>query len=120
MGLRLADGAMLRKFGRAVSRSNLSYDVLIGETTTDVWPQVGRENPAELKAQKLARSVARGVLDRDARPDTQERGRIAAVLQLPPNRCDQGSEPHIPSPPGLHAPTWALARVEVSNLNPGQ
>ena len=49
--------------------------------------QVGRENPAELKAQKLARSVVRGVLDRDARPDTQERARITAVLQLPPNRC---------------------------------
>ena len=50
--------------------------------------QVGLDNPAELKAAKLARSVTRGVLDRDARPDTGERARIAAVLQLPPNKCD--------------------------------
>ncbi len=49
--------------------------------------QVGLDNPAELKAAKLARSVTRGVLDRDARPDTAERARIAAVLQLPPNKC---------------------------------
>ena len=49
--------------------------------------QVGLDNPAELKAAKLARSVTRGVLDRDARPDTGERARIAAVLQLPPNKC---------------------------------
>jgi hypothetical protein len=49
-------------------------------------PEVGRENPAELKAQKLARSVTRGMVDRNLKPDTEERLRIEAVLDYPPNR----------------------------------
>lgn len=48
--------------------------------------QVGWENPAELKAAKLARSVTRGVIDRDLKPNSDERRRIAAVLRLPPNK----------------------------------
>lgn len=50
-------------------------------------PEIGRENPAELKAQKLARSVTRGMVDRNLKPDTEERQRIDAVLSYPPNRC---------------------------------
>lgn len=49
-------------------------------------PQVGWENPAELKAQKLARSLTRGIIDRDLKPNSEERRRIAAVLKLPPNK----------------------------------
>ena len=54
-----------------------------------VWqdPEVGWENPSELKAQKLARSAARGLVDRDLKPDTEERRRISALLLYPPNRC---------------------------------
>lgn len=52
-------------------------------------PEIGRENPAELKAQKLARSVTRGMVDRNLKPDTEERQRISAVLDYPPNRCVQ-------------------------------
>jgi hypothetical protein len=48
---------------------------------------VGRENPSELKAAKLARSMARGVEDRDLKPNTHERAQIAAVIAAPPNRC---------------------------------
>lgn len=48
--------------------------------------QVGRENPSELKAAKLARSMARGVEDRDLKPNTQERQQIEAVIVGPPNR----------------------------------
>jgi hypothetical protein len=48
--------------------------------------QVGWENPAELKAAKLARSVTRGVIDRDLKPNGDERRHIAAVLRLPPNK----------------------------------
>lgn len=50
------------------------------------WPQVGWENPAELKAAKLARSVTRGVIDRDLKPNSDEKRRIEAVLRLPPNK----------------------------------
>mmetsp|Transcript_623 Transcript_623/g.1491 ORF Transcript_623/g.1491 Transcript_623/m.1491 type:complete len:866 (+) Transcript_623:255-2852(+) len=49
-------------------------------------PEVTRDNPAEVKTQKLARSLARGVVDRDLKPDTEERRRIAAILRQPPNR----------------------------------
>lgn len=50
--------------------------------------QVGRLNPAELKAQKLARSGAGGGGDRNAKPDVDERRAINAVLNYPPNRCN--------------------------------
>jgi phosphatidylinositol 3-kinase len=48
--------------------------------------QVGLDNPAELKAAKLARSVTRGLIDKDLKPNSDERRRIQAVLQLPPNK----------------------------------
>jgi phosphatidylinositol 3-kinase len=48
--------------------------------------QVGFENPAELKAAKLARSSTRGVIDRDLKPNSDERRAIAKVLKLPPNK----------------------------------
>ncbi len=54
---------------------------------TTLLGQVGRENPVELKAQKLARGLARGLVDRDLRPDTSERRRINHILSYPPNRC---------------------------------
>ena len=64
---------------------------------------MGRENPAELKAQKLARSVTRGVIDRDLKPDTEERRHINTILHYPPNR--QGT-PHLP----FDAPAFAQAQ----------
>lgn len=48
--------------------------------------EVGRENPAEAKAQKLARSLTRGMVDKKLKPDTEERRRIEAILDYPPNR----------------------------------
>ena len=48
--------------------------------------EVGRENPAEAKAAKLARSLTRGLVDKKLKPDTEERRRIEAVLDYPPNR----------------------------------
>jgi phosphatidylinositol 3-kinase len=50
---------------------------------------VGRLNPAELKAQKLARSGVGGGGDRNAKPDVDERRAIYAVLNYPPNRFGQ-------------------------------
>lgn len=59
--------------------------------------QVGRENPSELKAAKLARSMARGVEDRDLKPNTKERQQIEAVIVAPPNRHAAHSQaPHMP------------------------
>ena len=49
-------------------------------------PEVGRENPSEIKAQKLARSTGRGLVDAGLRPNTEERSRIEAVIAQPPGR----------------------------------
>lgn len=49
-------------------------------------PEVGKENPAEIKAQKLARSSRRGQVDSSLRPNTSEKARINAVLASPPGR----------------------------------
>lgn len=39
-----------------------------------VWdPEVGRTNPSEHKQLKLARSLTRGIIDRDLKPSSNER-----------------------------------------------
>ena len=39
-----------------------------------VWdPEVGKQNPSENKHLKLARSVTRGVIDRDLKPSNSEK-----------------------------------------------
>lgn len=47
-----------------------------GSWSLPLHPQVGRDNPAELKAQKLARGLQRGVLDRDLKPNSEERRKL--------------------------------------------
>lgn len=47
---------------------------------------VGPENPVENKAQKLARHIVSHPIDPDLKPDVQERKRLTAVLNLPPNK----------------------------------
>jgi phosphatidylinositol 3-kinase len=47
---------------------------------------VGRDNPAELKAQKLARSLTRGIIDPDLKPNSEEKRALQAILKLPPNK----------------------------------
>ena len=66
--------------GSALDDGSLDDLIVIADS------EVGRENPAELKAAKLARSLARGHADRDLKPNSDERRAIAAVLKLPPNR----------------------------------
>jgi len=47
---------------------------------------LGLENPAERKHQKLTRSVARGVVDHDLKPNSNEKKSLAAAIRLPPTR----------------------------------
>ncbi|KAK9813719.1 hypothetical protein WJX73_005251 [Symbiochloris irregularis] len=54
--------------------------------------EMGRENPAEHKAQKMARSVTRGLVDRALKPDTEEKRFINEILHYPPNRSLTGEE----------------------------
>lgn len=56
-------------------------------------PEVGRPNPSELKAQKLARGVTRGLVDKDVKPNMEERRQINAILAHPPNRCLLKAQP---------------------------
>ncbi|KAL6752332.1 putative phosphatidylinositol 3-kinase [Haematococcus lacustris] len=48
--------------------------------------EVGRDNPAELKAQKLARSLTRGVIDKDLKPNSEEKKALGLIIKLPPNK----------------------------------
>ena len=51
-------------------------------------PEIGRENPAERKAQRLARSEGPGSLsaDRNLKPNSSERRAIEGVLRQPPTQ----------------------------------
>jgi phosphatidylinositol 3-kinase len=44
------------------------------------------ENPAERKHQKLSRSLGRGVVDMELKPDGAEKRRLSAIINLPPTR----------------------------------
>ncbi|XP_054809368.1 phosphatidylinositol 3-kinase, root isoform [Prosopis cineraria] len=58
-----------------------------------VWdPEVGKINPSEHKQLKLARSLTRGVIDRDLKPSSIERKSIQRILKYPPTRTLSGDE----------------------------
>ncbi|KAJ3694315.1 hypothetical protein LUZ60_009795 [Juncus effusus] len=58
-----------------------------------VWdPEMGRTNPSEHKQLKLARSLTRGVVDRDLKPSINERKTIQWILKYPPTRSLNGEE----------------------------
>lgn len=58
-----------------------------------VWdPEVGRTNPSEHKQLKLARSLTRGIIDRDLKPSSNERKPIQRILKYPPTRTLSGDE----------------------------
>ncbi|KAL8149304.1 phosphatidylinositol 3-kinase, root isoform [Apium graveolens] len=61
-----------------------------------VWdPEVGRINPSEHKQLKLARSLTRGIIDRDLKPSSTERRSIQRILKYPPTRTLNGDERHL-------------------------
>ncbi|XP_057494102.1 phosphatidylinositol 3-kinase, root isoform [Actinidia eriantha] len=58
-----------------------------------VWdPEVGKINPSEHKQLKLARSLTRGIIDRDLKPSSNERKSIQRILKYPPTRILSGDE----------------------------
>ncbi|KAI3937878.1 hypothetical protein MKW92_004481 [Papaver armeniacum] len=58
-----------------------------------LWdPEVGRINPSEHKQLKLARSLTRGIIDRDLKPSINERKSIQKVLKYPPTWNLSGDE----------------------------
>lgn len=67
-----------------VSSAMPRWDQLIWLVDSEV--NMGLENPAERKHQKLTRSVARGVVDHDLKPNGNEKRSLAAAIRLPPTR----------------------------------
>lgn len=58
-----------------------------------VWdPEIGKINPSEHKQIKLARSLTRGIIDRDLKPSSNERKAIQRILKYPPTRTLSGDE----------------------------
>lgn len=58
-----------------------------------VWdPEIGKINPSEHKQLKLARSLTRGIIDRDLKPSSNERKSIQRILKFPPTRILNGDE----------------------------
>jgi phosphatidylinositol 3-kinase len=67
----------------------------IGSTNefVTVWDtELGKTNPSENKQLKLARSLDRGIIDRDLKPSNIERKSIQRVLKYPPTRTLSGDE----------------------------
>ncbi|KAH0921104.1 hypothetical protein HID58_021913 [Brassica napus] len=58
-----------------------------------VWDtELGKFNPSEHKQLKLAKSLDRGIIDRDLKPSNNERKSIQRVLKYPPTRTLSGDE----------------------------
>ncbi|CAF2040491.1 BnaA09g14140D [Brassica napus] len=77
------------------SGANLLITSPIGSTNefVTVWDtELGKFNPSEHKQLKLARSLDRGIIDRDLKPSNTERKSIQRVLKYPPTRTLSGDE----------------------------
>lgn len=78
-------GAILNTTGLAVA-TPLAGTLSSSTTFTKFFdPEIGRQNPSEHKAQKLARGAGKNIIDKDLRPDTEEKRRIDTILSAPPN-----------------------------------
>ncbi|CAN4080707.1 unnamed protein product [Withania somnifera] len=62
------------------------------ELVTVYDPELGKINPSEHKQLKLARSLNRGIIDRDLKPSSTERKAIQRILKYPPTRNLSGEE----------------------------
>ncbi|KAF2555309.1 hypothetical protein F2Q68_00017566 [Brassica cretica] len=77
------------------SGANVLITSPIGSTNefVTVWDtELGKFNPSEHKQLKLARSLDRGIIDRDLKPSNAERKSIQSVLKYPPTRTLSGDE----------------------------
>jgi phosphatidylinositol 3-kinase len=61
--------------------------VSLSNELVTVWdPELGRTNPSEHKQLKLARSLTRGIVDRDLKPSSNERKLLQTIIKFPPTR----------------------------------
>uniref|UniRef100_A0A0E0KZ76 phosphatidylinositol 3-kinase n=1 Tax=Oryza punctata TaxID=4537 RepID=A0A0E0KZ76_ORYPU len=67
--------------------------VLLSNQLVTVWdPELGRTNPSEHKQLKLARSLTRGIIDKDLKPSSNERKCLQRIIKFPPTRSLQVDE----------------------------
>lgn len=67
--------------------------VSLSNELVTVWdPELGRTNPSEHKQLKLARSLTRGIIDRDLKPSVNERKLLQRIIKFPPTRPIQVDE----------------------------
>ncbi|KAL9258130.1 Phosphatidylinositol 3-kinase, root isoform-like protein [Drosera capensis] len=77
------------------SGANVFLPPPVGAANDIVWvwdPEVGKINPSEHKQIKLARSLTRGIIDRDLKPSSNEKKSIQRILKYPPTRTLSGDE----------------------------
>lgn len=55
-------------------------------------PEIEKDSPAEIMAQKLARSAGRGQESLNLRPNTSEKAEIDAILKFPPSKVLNANE----------------------------
>ncbi|KAK8480720.1 hypothetical protein V6N13_090395 [Hibiscus sabdariffa] len=80
-------------FQEAGANFLLSSPIASSNELVIVWdPEVGKINPSEHKQLKLARSLSRGIIDRDLKPSSNERKIIQRILKYPPTRALSGDE----------------------------
>ncbi|VAI27506.1 unnamed protein product [Triticum turgidum subsp. durum] len=61
--------------------------VSLSNELVTVWdPELGRTNPSEHKQLKLARSLTRGIIDKDLKPSSNERKSLQRIIKCPPTR----------------------------------
>ncbi|XP_044949205.1 phosphatidylinositol 3-kinase, root isoform [Hordeum vulgare subsp. vulgare] len=61
--------------------------VSLSNELVTVWdPELGRTNPSEHKQLKLARSLTRGIIDKDLKPSSNERKSLQKIIKCPPTR----------------------------------
>uniref|UniRef100_A0ACD5X4Y6 Uncharacterized protein n=1 Tax=Avena sativa TaxID=4498 RepID=A0ACD5X4Y6_AVESA len=67
--------------------------VSLSNELVTVWdPELGRTNPSEHKQLKLARSLTRGIIDKDLKPSSNERKFLQRIIKYPPTRAIQADE----------------------------
>ncbi|KAK3441543.1 hypothetical protein EUGRSUZ_B01666 [Eucalyptus grandis] len=79
--------------GKESGANFLPPPIVLTNELVIVWdPEVGRINPSEHKQLKLARSITRGIIDKDLKPNSTQRKSIQKLLKYPPTRTLSGDE----------------------------
>ena len=73
------------------------YDFKVADINLETFidPEIGKDSPAEVMAQKIARSAARGKENPLLRPNTQEKAILDHIIKYPPSKALNRDEKEI-------------------------